>query len=318
MLECETVILRVRCIAPPRAPVFPGPSLRGAFGHALTAHGCIAHPCGGKPCALPDTCAVGYMFSTRLPEGAAMMRRYDDIPHPMVLVVPRVVSLSDKFTVGVTLFGRARAHRALIHRSLEDAVSNRWRLAGSRCTVVQAESDTLKPLAREPDLIDGPLVRVRLETPLRLKGEGANSVLKAFDTRRWFSSITRRISTIRQFHMGIGTEGDFRALASLASASEVVTSDVTWLEVESHSMRQETLRRLGGMIGSVVIRLAEPARMLPWILAGQACNAGSLTSMGYGRFAVEAITSASLHTETMRSTPANVGGSQMTARLPKK
>jgi len=88
-----------------------GPTIRGAFGHALRNVVCHAPPrteC--KDCRHEDSCPYTHIFNGKPPTHRTMMRKYPAIPQPFVLTVASPENWWGKpseLRFGVRLFGPA-------------------------------------------------------------------------------------------------------------------------------------------------------------------------------------------------------------------
>jgi len=117
-------------------PPFSGPTLRGAFGHALREGACLYRD-AGPPCEAcvenvwaraerrATRCVYGYLFETPAPPTLHTSSGLDQAPRPFVLRPPaeetappdgayRRYAPGDTLTFEVQLFGRALAHSAAV------------------------------------------------------------------------------------------------------------------------------------------------------------------------------------------------------------
>lgn len=290
-----------------RWPRYPGSAWRGAFGHALKRTVCIMRlrPCPG--CPLQQSCVYPTLFETAPGEQAVKMRRYDRVPHPYVLQ-PSVAAVAgleagDRVRLDVTLIGSAAGHIAYVVKALQDAGARGIgpdRLALDLVSVapvpVQGE-----PHVAEPDILPPGLVaqakpvtpppspdRVRVEicTPLRLQREGQLVGPANFTPGDLLRNLVRRVSMLRTFFTGQPLDADFAALKALSLAAAGTQSDLRWLDLVRRSSRQDTVMRMGGIVGRFDLDLEQAEPLWPFLWLGQWIGAGKGATMGLGQFRV--------------------------------
>ncbi len=282
-----------------------GSAVRGAFGHALKKAVCVTQLKRCEPCLLYRTCPYAYIFETPPPPDAGKMRLYKAAPHPYVfdLAFPdQKQSATGRLEIGFTLFGRGNQYLPYVLHALEEA--GRRGIGRSRTELtletVEQRTDWTKPkwkviyqpgerLEAEPPSVPeiplpGDLIRIEIETPLRLKF--AEQIVKPGDLRfsNLFIALMRRISMLTYFHTDAPHETDFRALVSDAHEVELLAKDLQWHDLTRYSSRQKTAMQMGGLLGSVELERSGIEKFWPYLWLGQWAHAGKGTSMGLGRY----------------------------------
>jgi len=289
---------------------FDGSAWRGAFGHALRRTVCVTRLPACEGCLLYRSCVSPYIFETPPPPDAERLRRYPAAPHPFVLVRP----LADDpqrtdVEVGVTLvghavrqlpyvvhamqragaagIGRARVQHELakVEQQVEGSNEKGW------CEVYRPGGllETQASFEPQPPPMAGD-VRVRLLTPLRARRDGHLVGADAFTPGDLVVPLLRRVSLLSYFHTDRPLEADFKALVTGARAMRASHTDLRWHDWMRYSSRQRTGMRMGGLVGSFVLRAADAAPFWPLLWLGQWTHAGKAASMGLGRYRLEPAT----------------------------
>jgi hypothetical protein len=292
-------------------PAFSGSAWRGAFGHALKRAVCITRLPVCADCLLYRSCAYPYVFETPPPLSAAKMRKYPAAPHPFALAVEsspgsRVLEPGTGCQLGVSLFGRGNRHLPYIVFGLERAaaagigkgrgtlrlvaVEQEARLGTGEWNAIYSPPGRLAPLPEEkPE--PGPVpagVTITLHAPLRLKREERLVSPEAFDFGALFSNLLRRISMLTYFHTDTPLETDFAGLVAAAKGVPVTEAALSWQDWTRFSSRQNTAMEMGGLVGSFHIGPCDLEPFWPYLWLGQFTHAGHGTSMGLGRYTIEA------------------------------
>ncbi len=79
----------LEAIEPMTLPPYRGSTLRGGFGHALKRIACRNPGEQCKTCRAYEHCAYGYVFETRPPSDAEVLRTHQAIPRPFVFEAQR-------------------------------------------------------------------------------------------------------------------------------------------------------------------------------------------------------------------------------------
>jgi len=99
-------------------------------------------------------------------------------------------------------------------------------------------------------------------------------------------NLLRRISLLSYFHCGRELSLDFKGI--IEKSQDVVTakSELSWVDWERYSSRQETKLKMGGFTGPVTFT-GEIGPFLPFLLLGQYVHVGKGTSFGLGKYYIE-------------------------------
>ena len=96
-----------------------------------------------------------------------------------------------------------------------------------------------------------------------------------------FARVRDRISTLMRFYQGGAPDLDYIALGKRASLVEVVSSDLTRVEVTRRSSRTGQVHQIGGWTGTVEYS-GELGEFLPWLEAAWWTGVGRHTVWGNG------------------------------------
>ena len=292
-----------------------GSAWRGAFGHALKKTVCVTRLPACDPCVLLRSCPYPFLFESRTPPDARKLTRYPRTPGPFVLEPAgrQIDSRADSLNLGVTLFGRANEQLPYVLHALDQA--GRHGITSKRVAMelldVQAETaapDSGAPshrgwttiftpesgldavAASHPETPTMPSrVRVRLLSPLRVRRQEHLVGAADFDFHALASGLLRRISLLTYFFGDTPLEVDFAALLSQAKSIRFAKRELRWRTWTRYSSRQKTKLRMDGVVGGFELDGAELEPFWPCLWLGQWTHAGKGTSMGLGRYVLEAV-----------------------------
>ncbi len=277
-------------------PVFTGSTWRGAFGHALKKACCVQRAPGDcDACPLRAHCCYTTVFAPQAPAGAP--KQYQT-PSPMYVFAPQSggnVAAGDEVRIELRLLGEARRHFPIVMHALTLAAcrgigARRLPLQFVQAMIwqngwqpLQAHADTSMEAPPSPAPRH---IRLRLDTPLRLKSAGRNLTPDAMDATTLLMSLLRRIYLI---HLGDGKlpDIDWRAWQQRCQAVTISHADTHWKETPRKSARQGKMQA-GGIIGSLELS-GELAPFWPMLWHGQWLHLGHLACMGLGSYRLEAV-----------------------------
>lgn len=259
-------------------------------------------PCAA--CSLEASCVYPTVFETAPDPAATKMRRYARVPHPYVLQPPPHpagrLAKGEVVTLDVTLVGRSARHIAYVVRALQEAGAGG--LGPDRLPLELTDVAVLPPdrppfgideaalqpgLAAEPTVPAIPpcpnAIEIELASPLRLLRDGHLVGPDAFTPADLLGSLVRRVSMLGHFFTEHGFETDFRALKDGAAGLAWRQRDVQWLDLVRRSSRQDTLMRMGGIVGRVRLDLAGAEAFWPFLWLGQWIGGGKGATMGLGQ-----------------------------------
>ena len=300
-------------------PKYLGSAVRGAFGHALKKAVCVTRLERCEACLLYRSCPYSYIFETPPPLTARKMRLYTAAPHPYVFEAPFSRDAdpdAENLHIGFTLFGRGNQFLPYVLYALEEAgkrgiggkripvlldvVEQRVDWMSQDWKVIYQPGETMEPLPPFIPLIP-PVpdsVTLHFETPLRLRRDEHNVAPDGFQFADLFVTLMRRISMLTYFHTDCAHETEFSQLAARAREIAFADQNLQWYDWTRYSSRQKTTLQMGGLIGSVHLDTPDLESFWPYLWLGQWTHVGKATSMGLGRYRIEA--AASLRARTAR------------------
>ena len=288
---------------------YSGSVWRGYFGARLRRMVCATGEPRCDGCDLRGECAYAYLFDTAPPANAPRMRKYNSVPHPLVLAPPpemgaRLYPAGSRYPLDVRLFGRACDYAALVAQALAlvgrdgpGAKGAPLRLArihsaqlseGEVIEYLPGRAIPVEPACPEmPPCPDHP-VEIRLMTPLRLVAGGRVVGPDRLTFRVLFSSLLRRISMLTVFHTDHPLETDFAGLVKRSETVRIETERLRWREWKRRSARQNRLVPMGGIAGRITVDLAGAEALWPYLWLGQWTHVGKGAIMGLGRYVISA------------------------------
>ena len=289
-----------------RLPAYTGSAWRGAFGRALKHLVYITDEPSCSSCPFYRSCIYPDLFETPPDPSVGKLSKYSAAPHPYLLIPDdchgRVVA-GRTLTVDVHLFGHGNRHLPYVIHALHQAGQRglgRDRGALELLGVAQADGEDWRPIhAPGGDLSPLPptvpvtppcpeRLTLRLLTPLRLNSENRLVSQDRFRFHHLFSSLLRRISLLTAFHTDDPLETDFAGLTQAARAIELSDARLHWHEWVRFSSRQDTLVKIGGLIGEVELSSPNLEPFWPYLWLGQWTHAGKGAVMGLGRYRIDA------------------------------
>ncbi len=298
----------IKALAPLHLPPYKGSTFRGGFGHAFKKVVCVnrSRDCGS--CLVSERCAYSYVFETPPPADTTRMRKYPYVPHPFVLTPPleekmeyekgeilscdvtligKAVDLLPYFIYTIDEQGRIGIGKGRGNYSLEgvEAIgmdgASEVIYSGTEKTL---RSPTLSPFFFDPALpLSTPTLQLNFLTPTRLKFNGHLSPTLEFHIL--VRNLLRRISSLSYFHCGKELELDFKGLIERAQAVTTEESNLTWVDWERYSNRQEEKMKMGGLVGTITYSGEFPP-FWQYVLMGQSIHVGKASSFGLGKYEI--------------------------------
>lgn len=288
---------------------YNGSMLRGVLGANLRRAVCMTQKKECVQCMLASTCVFPRLFTAAAaPEkcGTAPM-----LPPPFCLFPApegqRVYAPGEMFAFTLRLFSYAveylpyfihaftLAGQRGIGRGAEHG-QGRFRIIDvmqGGHSIYDAEAERLHPYApadlplpafhpgREEQALD-----LRLLTPLRFKQE--NRLAAELDFPRLIGLILRRIKSLLALDHEVFRlpREEFSTLMQAASAVQVEENGLVWQDWSRYSGRQNTLMKLGGLIGRIRYRGAVES-FRDYLEFAQRVHIGKQTSFGLGALLLE-------------------------------
>jgi hypothetical protein len=283
-------------------PPFLGATLRGALGIVLKQTVCqVAHGMCDE-CLLRIACPYPMIFEGLAPIERAVMRRYDYVPQPFVLLVtgpnePRRQAGQLKW--GIRLFGSAARYWPYVVHTF--TIAGERGIGSSRtqydiehvtdglggdpvcvCGNFSGNYPTLRTIDwQRDDFPDYCALRWRFSTPLRIR-ENGNSI-RSVDGLGVLLAGRRRFEIMRHFY-GDDEEAPLPEPTERFEADAFVTrcSSLQSWGFSRYSGRQHRRMALNGLIGDLVIE-GPWGRTGQWLHAVSVLHLGKATSFGFGR-----------------------------------
>lgn len=288
--------------APIRSPEYAGSMIRGAFGRALRRTACMTRQKDCKACPLYRTCPYTAIFETPPPLEPSL-QKFSQIPNPYVIEPPswgkHDYEAGERIVFNVVLWDKARDQLALIIYALERAFSHDVGHGKAKLVSVSLVHESGKTPVYAPGIeriIDhdtdtaveipaGDVVRLRLETPMRIQINGRPLGPEALTPRALLMTVVRRMSLLAACQTGSPLEVDF---TQLVQDSEAVRLRPTlgWKDWTRYSSRQQQKMSLGGVVGSLELSGVSPPLKV-FLAAGTLMHAGKNASFGLGRYDFE-------------------------------
>lgn len=271
-------------------PPFLGATLRGALGYILKQTVCQIKHGECLRCVLRTACPYPVLFEGLAPQGREIMRRYDKIPQPFVLLVeepPGNGEAAPRLSWGVRLFGEAcRYWPYLVHvyqtaghcglgkqrlqytlRRVTDRVGNTLLWSAEQA---QAGQPAIGHVSSGPPVQpDRCVLRWRFHTPVRFQaGPGRLSGIDLVLAGR------RRLQIMDYFYGDSGEQEAWRP-GERVEATEFTTlaSRLRPWRFQRYSGRQRCRMTLDGLVGEIVIEG-------PWGRSGDWLQAAPLLHLG--------------------------------------
>ncbi len=121
-----------------------------------------------------------------------------------------------------------------------------------------------------------------------MRRQGQNVRPDNFSFADWFGNTLRRLSLLSEFHEDQPIQADFAGLMQAAKGVVLQYSDLRWVEQTRHSARQGTDMKLGGLVGDIHVMPSALEPFWPYLWLGQFTHIGRATTMGLGRYLIEA------------------------------
>ncbi|MCX7786413.1 MAG: CRISPR system precrRNA processing endoribonuclease RAMP protein Cas6 [Spirochaetes bacterium] len=295
-------------------PTLPSFLFRSILGNQLKRLTCIfrGRPC--RDCGLQYTCAYSWIFETPLETKPEILEGRDRGSHPFLIAtetIPR--QETQTLTLTLTVIGKAIEYYPYLFYALKKAgeigvLKDRvpFEIQDVRCEgkSILTGPDSIHPTwgvqqwslhsnQTNPSLEDTipkeVSIRVRLETPLRLRINGKYT--STFTAEQFFASLYRRAVILCSLYgdtslptQSLNAKDPIQTPPILCDGVRIVSSDLRWSDLIYFSSRQRKVLKMGGVVGEFVlkghIRLIEQSLLR----FGELFHVGKNTAFGLGRF----------------------------------
>jgi hypothetical protein len=226
-----------------------------------------------------------------------------DVPRP-IAIRPPLTPLAREMTFGVSLYGHGQEHINLLLSAL--AAMQTIGIGRGRQPFTLERIDSVDPLTYQPmPLLDGAGQRlgelrpspkadaytglavmmrpdrltVRFLTPTRIIQHEKLCHTPLF--KPWFQRLLERIRVISEVYTDQPVWIPFRELLADADRIRLAQDNTRWVELWSGSRRDGQIRPTSGFAGDARYE-GDIARLLPWLILGQALQVGKNTVKGCG------------------------------------
>lgn len=293
-------------------PEFKETMLRGGLGLALKQGACI-RPTGVQcqECAAPEICAYAYLFGSKRPPEAEVLRAASDVPAPYIFAAQReqqLLAASEPFDFTLTLVGGAIRYLPYLVAALR--LMGIQGLGQSRIRCHLQAVYWLAPDGEATALFVGPVhgvlraqpaactvgawaavgatqaaaVTIHFESPTTLKHNG-DILHDAPPFHVLIRTLLRRVSSLSYFHGGQRWETDYRGWIERAEAVTTTDAAVEWHDGSRYSTRTQRRMPLGGLVGTVTYS-GDLTPFLPLLRLGELIHVGKNAVFGNGRFVI--------------------------------
>uniref|UniRef100_A0A7V3ZWF4 CRISPR system precrRNA processing endoribonuclease RAMP protein Cas6 n=1 Tax=candidate division WOR-3 bacterium TaxID=2052148 RepID=A0A7V3ZWF4_UNCW3 len=282
-------------------PPYKGPLIRNAFGAALRKISCPFKEKECKECLLINKCVYSFIFETPRPEGAQIMRKYKNIPHPFIIEPPidnnTHFQPNDTILFKLILIGKAIDFLPYFLYSFELMAEKgfnkgKGKLALSSINqgkniIYDGKDKIVKNQLKEKILkIEKPKkvvkkIEVNFLTPLRILYEG--KIAQSLDFHIFFRNLLRRIGLLFYFYSDKPLDINFKQLIDKAKDIKTEKANFERLNWHYYSFRQKRLVKMEGLVGKVIY-YGNLTNFIPYLKIGEKLHVGKGTAFGLGKY----------------------------------
>jgi len=301
-MKVATLTVELKALQPARLPYYKGSVIRGGFGLAFRRVACPFPKRECAECLLRRQCVWSYVFATPRPEGSAIMRKYETIPHPFVIEPPlddrTRLERGEILAFGLTLIGKAMDYVPYFIYAFEQMAEQGLGPGRARFAIHTVQQNGTAFYDPESNAITSPLahaqlgfngkeqassVTLRFLSPTRMLYNGKMARRPAFHVV--LRSLLRRIGLLTYFH-DTPIEIDYTGLIKQAESVNTAACSMATFQWRRYSSRQDQAIEMEGMLGTVVCQ-GELGPFLPYLRAGEVVHVGKGTSFGMGKYKLE-------------------------------
>lgn len=286
-------------------PSYKGSTFRGGFGHAFKKIVCALRHKECSECIVAQSCIYAYVFETRPPADAEIMKKYSSIPHPFIIEPPDTKQQEFKspeiLTFGLVLIGKAIDYLPYFVYAFTELGKMGIGKGRGKYKLIKVESqgqvlyqsDSKRLLPSELQRLNVSFnneetetdsLRLRFHTPVRILY--GRSLAGSMEFHYIIRNLLRRLSLFSYFHCsGTQPELDYKGLIEEAEAVICNNHSLRWHDWERYSTRQETKMKLGGLVGDVSFT-GLLAKFRPLLRAGEILHVGKGSAFGLGRYEI--------------------------------
>jgi len=294
-------------------PPYKGSTLRGGFGHVFRRICCSQPQAECLTCLLAQACPYAQIFEPAPPPGSAVLKNYSDIPRPFVIEPPLETKTyyapGEQLSFNLILIGQAVQYLPyfiLAFKELGNVGIGKGRkpfvladilaidsVTREEASIYNSQTNAIAPVRNTatladlltPKLLAGEQLTINFVTMTRIKYDSL--LVKDIPFHVLIRNLLRRISTLHYFYNGRQiADIDYKGLIAEAEKIQTVSSDLSIVDWERYSHRQDVKMNMGGMVGTVTYK-GDMHHFAPLIRLGEMVHVGKGCVFGLGKYAVE-------------------------------
>lgn len=305
----QRAIFRVE--EPLQLPGYKGSTFRGALGHAFKQVSCALRREHCDSCLVKQRCAYSVCFETPVPDGAEIMRKYPNAPHPFVLEPPedekQDYEPGEELKVHFWLIGRAKEYLPYFIYAFDEMGKQGLGRNRGKVTLARVETGTgaalqymyqeeKEQITGSAEVLDYAAIRKRAAelsgkplkisfiTPARIKSE--KRFTQSCEMSVLAAALVRRMNTLAYFFCGSTWDKTVTRLLDAGESVELMGSNIQWMDWTRYSSRQDTTMQLGGFVGEALYS-AVPESLLEYLCWGEALHIGKGSAFGLGKYEIK-------------------------------
>ncbi|MBF0121378.1 MAG: CRISPR system precrRNA processing endoribonuclease RAMP protein Cas6 [Desulfobacterales bacterium] len=292
-------------------PIYKGSTFRGVFGHALKKVICALKRQECHECLLKDKCIYVFIFETSLLDKFLNKITNSALPHPFVIEPPlNNLSYFQKgslFDFSLLLFGKANYYLPYfiyafdqIGKSGIGKGSNQnmgkftlREVKTGQNTIYSCQDqkianinciESLSYLNERNDTKDNIAIKIKLDTPLRLKFE--NKFKADLPFHILVRAMLRRMSSLLNAFGDGEPDLDYKGMVNRANDVKIIESDLRWFDWKRYSNRQDCEMLMGGMVGTITYEgnISEYIQLIDFC---SKVHLGKQTAFGLGKITID-------------------------------
>ena len=287
-------------------PPYKGSTLRGGFGVIFRRICCIKKDViDCKSCLFKNKCAYAYIFATSPLPDSKRLRNLREIPRPFVIEPPqetkRIYKKGETLDFNLILIGKAIEYLPYFVFSFKELGNigigkHRGRYELTHCFNHKKEKiyDSKDGILNNNNfMIDiekqissfsvTEHLKILFLTPTRIKIKGDLVTKPEFYVL--IKALLHRISALAYFHCGLEPDFDYKSLISAAKRVKIKSENLSWVDWERYSFRQDTRMKLGGFVGEITYE-GNFELFLPLLLLGEYTHIGKNCTFGLGKYQI--------------------------------
>jgi len=288
-------------------PAYKGSTLRGGFGVVFRQICCVnkrVNDCSS--CLLKEKCVYVYIFETSPSKASDKLKNLTEIPRPFVIEPPletkTVYNKDETLEFNLILIGRAIDYLPYFIFTFRELGKTGIGKGRKKFELFKVYNFSKEKVYDEKDEVIrnidsrinfGKILKSFLSladnlslsflTPTRIKFKDDLVVKPEFHIILRF--LLHRLSALSYFHCGKELEINYNLLISQAENVRIKSENLTWIDWERYSSRQDTRMKLGGFVGTITYE-GDFKEFLPLLLIGQYTHIGKNCTFGLGKYGI--------------------------------